>query len=150
MSTRSNIGIINADGSVTSIYTHSDGYPSGVGKTLREHYNTEDAVRTLLSLGDLSVLGEVIGEKHDFDWGGEYGFDWDKRRSDPRYKMCLAYGRDRGEKGTRARKYKTVKEACEALDNDYTYLFIVAENRWSFRKGNGPFQPLDAEACKRN
>ena len=33
MSTRSNIGIINADGSVTAIYCHNDGYPSGVGKT---------------------------------------------------------------------------------------------------------------------
>jgi hypothetical protein len=150
MSTRSNIGIINTNGSVTAIYVHSDGYPSGVGKTLREHYNTEDAVRTLLSLGDLSVLGTVIGEKHDFDWGGEYGFDWDKRRADPRYKMCLAYGRDRGEKGTRARKYKTVKEACVELDNAYVYLFIVAENRWTFRDHEGPFEPLDADACERD
>ena len=138
MSTRSNIGIINADGSVTSIYSHSDGYPSGVGKTLREHYNTEEKVRELLSLGDLSILGAEIGEKHDFN-----AHDFDS-------KWCLAYGRDRGEKGTRARKYKTVKEACEALDNEYVYLFIVAENRWSFRAGNGPFEPLDAEACKRN
>ena len=138
MSTRSNIGIINADGSVTAIYCHSDGYPSGVGKTLREHYNTEDAVRELLKLGDLSVLGEVIGEKHDFN-----AHDFDS-------KWCRAYGRDRGEKGTSARKHKTVREACEALDNDYTYLFIVAENRWSFREGGGPFQPLTAEACAKD
>ena len=150
MSTRSNVGIINTDGSVTAIYIHSDGYPSYNGRILLNHYNTENKVRELLSLGDLSVLGEVIGEKHDFDWGGEYGFDWGKRRADPRYRMCLAYGRDRGEKGTRARKFKTVKEACEALDNAYTYLFIVAENRWSFRSGNGPFEPLDAEACERD
>jgi len=150
MSTRSNIGIINTNGSVIAIYIHSDGYPSGVGKTLLDNYNTADKVRELLKLGDLSVLGTVIGEKHDFDWGGEYGFDWDNRRSDPRYKMCLAYGRDRGEKGTGARKYKTVKEACEALDNAYTYLFNPADNRWSFREGDGPFEPLDAEAYKRN
>ncbi len=138
MSTRSNIGIINADGSVTAIYVHNDGYPSHNGRILLNHYNTEDKVRTLLSLGDLSVLGEVIGEKHNFD-----AHDFDS-------KWCRAYGRDRGEKGTKARKHKTVKEACEALDNDYTYLFIVAENRWSFRKGNGPFQPLGAEACALN
>ena len=64
--------------------------------------------------------------------------------------MCLAYGRDRGEKGTHARKYKTVKEACEALDNEYVYLFIVAENRWTFRDHEGPFEPLDADACERD
>lgn len=150
MSTHSNIGIINADGSVLTIYCHSDGYPSGVGKILREHYNTEDAVRTLLSLGDLSVLGTVIGEKHDFDWGGEYGFDWDKRRADHRYKMCLAYGRDRGEEGTEAQKHDTVKDACDFCDNDYAYLFNPAKKRWSFRSGRGPFRPLTAKACERD
>ena len=107
-------------------------------RPLLNRYNTENKVRELLSLGDLSILGEVIGEKHNFD-----AHDFDS-------KWCRAYGRDRGEKGTKARKHKTVKEACEALDNDYAYLFIVAENRWSFRKGNGPFQPLGAEACARN
>ncbi len=147
MSTRSNIGIINADGSVLTIYCHSDGYPSGVGVTLLEYYYTEDKVRELLKLGDLSSLGNVIGEKHDFDWGGEYGSDWDKRRGDPRYNMCLAYGRDRGEKGTQASRHPNVKEACSFCDNDYAYFFNPAENRWSFRKYDGPFQPLTAEAC---
>ena len=138
MSTRSNIGIINADGSVTSIYVHFDGCPSHNGRILLNHWNTEDKVRDLLKLGDLSILGEVIGEKHNFD-----AHDFDS-------KWCRAYGRDRGEKGTKARKYVTVNGACEALDNDYTYLFIVAENRWSFRKGNGPFQPLTSAACAKD
>lgn len=150
MSTRSNIGIINADGSVTTVYCHSDGYPSGVGKTLREHYNTEEKVRELLSLGDLSVLGEVIGEKHNFDWMTEYRLNFDAVRKDPRYKMCRAYGRDRGEKGTKARKHKTVKEACSSFDNDYAYLFDPTENRWSFREYEGPFHPLTTEACAKN
>ena len=138
MSTRSNIGIINADGSVTAIYVHNDGYPSGVGKTLREHYNTEEKVRELLSLGDLSVLGEVIGEKHNFD------------AHDFTTKWCRAYGRDRGEKGTKARKHKTVKEACSSFDNDYAYLFDPTENRWSFREYDGPFEPLTSAACAKD
>lgn len=136
MSTRSNVGIINTDGSVQTIYIHSDGYPSHNGRILLNHYNTEDAVRTLLSLGDLSVLGEVIGEKHNFD-----AHDFDS-------KWCRAYGRDRGEKGTKARKHKTVKKACSFCDNDYTYFFNPAENRWSFREGDGPFQPLTFEDCE--
>ncbi len=138
MSTRSNVGIINADGSVTAIYVHNDGYPSGVGKTLREHYNTEDKVRDLLKLGDLSILGEVIGEKHNFD------------AHDFTTKWCRAYGRDRGEKGTTARKHKTVKEACSSFDNDYAYLFDPTENRWSFREYDGPFEPLTSAACAKD
>lgn len=136
MSTRSNIGIINADGSVTAIYVHSDGYPSGVGKTLLDNYNTADKVRELLKLGDLSVLGTVIGEKHDFD------------NHDFTSKWCRAYGRDRGEKGTQARRHLNVRKACDFCDNDYTYFFNPVENRWSFREGDGPFQPLTFEDCE--
>jgi len=34
MSTRSNIGIVNGDGSVKAIYCHFDGYPAYVGRIL--------------------------------------------------------------------------------------------------------------------
>lgn len=138
MSTRSNVGIINADGSVTAIYVHNDGYPSHNGRILLNHYNTEDKVRELLKLGDLSILGEVIGEKHNFDV------------HDFTTKWCRAYGRDRGEKGTKARKHKTVKEACSSFDNDYAYLFDPTENRWSFREYDGPFEPLTSAACAKD
>ena len=138
MSTRSNIGIINADGSVTSIYVHFDGCPSHNGRILLNHWNTEDKVRDLLKLGDLSILGEVIGEKHNFD-----AHDFDS-------KWCRAYGRDRGEKGTKARKHKTVKEACSSFDNDYAYLFDPTENRWSFREYDGPFEPLTSATCAKD
>lgn len=136
MSTRSNIGIINTDGSVLTIYCHSDGYPSYNGKLLLNYWNTEDKVRTLLSLGDLSILGAEIGEKHDFN------------KHDFTTKWCRAYGRDRGEKGTQARRHLNVKKACDFCDNDYTYLFNPAENRWSFRKWDEPFQPLTFEDCE--
>lgn len=138
MSTRSNIGIINADGSVTSIYVHFDGCPSHNGRILLNHWNTEDKVRDLLKLGDLSILGEVIGEKHNFD------------AHDFTTKWCRAYGRDRGEKGTKARKHKTVKEACSSFDNDYAYLFDPTENRWSFREYDGPFEPLTSATCAKD
>jgi hypothetical protein len=83
MSTRSRIGIVREDGTVVSVYCHSDGYPSGVGKTLLTHYTTREKIEALVALGDLSCLGEEIGEKHDFD---EY---------DPR--QCRAYHRDRND-----------------------------------------------------
>ena len=42
----------------TAIYCHWDGYPSGVGATLRDHYNSAGQVDTLLTYGDISSLRE--------------------------------------------------------------------------------------------
>jgi hypothetical protein len=57
MATRSRIAIENQDGTVKSIYCHFDGYLSGVGKKLFEHYDREKTEK-LMELGDISVLGE--------------------------------------------------------------------------------------------
>lgn len=72
MSTRARIGIENDDGSVTSVYTHSDGYPEHHAPILAEHYGEASSVRELLALGDLSSLASSVGD-------------------------CFAYGRDRAE-----------------------------------------------------
>ena len=60
MSTRSNIGILNQDGTVDYIYCHFDGYLDHNGTILNENYNTEEKVRELISLGDMSALAETI------------------------------------------------------------------------------------------
>jgi len=60
MSTRSRIGIEHSDGKITSVYCHHDGYLSDVGKTLYNHYNTEDRILELLTHGDMSSLGDTI------------------------------------------------------------------------------------------
>lgn len=120
MATRGTVGIKNADGSITSIYTHWDSYPSHNGKILKEHYTTEEKVRQLMRLGNLSVLGKEIGQKQDFDRGGVQGW-------------CLAYGRDRGEDGQEARGHKTLKEWKDARREwscEYGYLFDVATGKW--------------------
>ena len=61
MATRSLIGKQNADGTITSIYCHFDGYPEHNGVILQEHYSTPVSVGELLALGNLSVLAEQIG-----------------------------------------------------------------------------------------
>lgn len=83
MATRGTIAKLNKDGSVTSIYSHWDNYPAGVGATLEEHYTHPNKIDELLALGDISSLDEDIGEQHDFD--------------NPTAGWTLAYGRDRGE-----------------------------------------------------
>ena len=112
MATRSTIAMRLEDGSVRSVYCHFDGYPDGVGATLREHYTNTAKIEQLLDLGDLSVLDVEIGEKVDFN-GRPEG-------------QCLFYGRDRGETGINARTHADENEwlgyrkgnACE-----YGYLW---------------------------
>ena len=50
---------------ITYIYCHWDGYPKGVGKTLREFYTDSDKIRGLLALGHIESLRKHLGEKHN-------------------------------------------------------------------------------------
>lgn len=122
MSTRANVGILNADGTVTAIYTHFDGYLSHHGPILKDHYTTEAKIRTLIGLGDLSSLTSLVGKKHDFESGEPLHKSW-----------CNAYGRDRGEKNTQARTYASVDEYASKCEN-IPYLF--REGKWHIFKFN--------------
>ena len=120
MGTRSTIAIQNEDGTVTGIYCHWDGYLSHNGAILAENYTDEAAVRELIALGDLSSLGETIGNKVDFnDYGSHKG-------------QCVAYGRDRGERGIEAATHDSWEELLEAFGQEYDYLFVPGKG-WTVR-----------------
>jgi len=70
MATRSNIGKLNSDNTVSYIYCHWDGYPSHNGTILQEHYNTPEKVDALLVLGDMSVLGDTHDECKPYNYDG--------------------------------------------------------------------------------
>jgi len=136
VSTRSRIGIIRQADTpaavIESIYCHFDGYPEGVGQTLLDHWSTEERINELIALGDLSVLGEVIGEKHDFDSHSGYLHDGTYDPNSPGQKgWCLAYGRDREE--------KDCPSVVHGIDNwpDYgqecEYLFSPELKEWRVR-----------------
>lgn len=109
MATRSRIGIYNADGTITGIYCHWDGYPENNGKILVDHYTSITKIRKLLKLGNLSSLGPEIGSKHGFN-----------DRTDDE---CTFYRRDRGDKiGWRHTEYKDFAEWLGDRE-DYNYLF---------------------------
>ena len=76
MSTRSNIAIQKPDGSILSIYVHSDGYPDGVGQMLIDNYPTYASSLRLFEHGDCSSLGPTLKEC------SFYGRDW-QRDIDP-------------------------------------------------------------------
>ena len=107
MATRSHIGKLLDDGSIKYIYCHFDGYPEHNGEILKEYYKTEAKIDALLELGDISILGEEIGEKQNFH---------NKQSNN----MCLAYGRDRGDTDIEARIAEGV---YEFRDQTYSYLW---------------------------
>lgn len=117
MSTRCFIAKANADGTFDGIYCHHDGYISYVGSVLEHTYRDEEKVDKLLDLGDLSVLGEYTDpiykdEIHTFD--------------DSQDKVCIAYGRDRGEENVDKKHFKDYAEMLEYADNvwcEFLYVF---------------------------
>jgi hypothetical protein len=72
MATRSFIARYNPDtNDYTAIYCHWDGYPEGVGVTLRDHYTTDNKVQELITLGDISSLGDTLKETESYKMRGD-------------------------------------------------------------------------------
>ncbi len=138
MATRSNIGIVNDDGSVTGIYCHWDGYPEHNGKLLLNHYNNTAIVYELMDLGNLSSLNENL-----------YCEDNNHSFKNPVDGVCVAYGRDRGETGVESRVFNNISEFEKFAGNswsDYQYLFN--NGKWQYRNHNGTWNELTARVCK--
>jgi hypothetical protein len=156
MSTRSRIGIVRDSNAtkpvVESVYCHFDGYPEGVGQTLLDHWTDPAKVEHLISLGDLSVLGSEIGEKHDFDqhmpryYDEPYvsmlkGLDDDEagelrkqlQEESPNGKgWCLFYGRDRGEQDSGSRVHDL--DHWPDYGQEAEYVFQPELREWKVRQ----------------
>jgi hypothetical protein len=137
MGTRSGIGLVERDENgkvarVRGIYCHWDGYLEHNGVILAGSYTTPEKINALLDLGDISGLGNEIGQKHDFS---------DMREDSPQkvHGWTTAYGRDRGETGTEAETfvgpnamslYHSHFRECWA---EYFYLFDKGKWYWCRR-----------------
>ena len=97
MGTRSIIGTLNDNGTVTASYCHYDGYLEGVGSTLLDSYNSDAEANMVAKGGYLSSLSDSYSESKesavnddqaDFfsskdvyekadNWGAEYLYLWD-------------------------------------------------------------------------
>jgi len=142
MATRSNIAIVNEDKSITSIYVHWDGYVSNVGKILLNHYTNPSVINELLKLGNLSQLCENMHptECHTFD--------------KPQSNVCVAYGRERGEKNTEAILFDNLAEFEEDAKISWVeYQYLFKNNKWTFRKiwsgqPDSGWKELTSEICE--
>ena len=131
MSTNATITVQHADESFSQIYLHWDGHIDTCGKTLLKGYNTLEKAEELVALGDLSQIGVNIGAKIDFDARAP--------------EQCIAYGRDRGEDGTEALKFKSF--ALLVQDGgiqSYNYIFI--DGIWLVQQNNLTAEGIEALA----
>lgn len=126
MSTNASIGIKISSNEMKSIYNHWGGYPSHLGELLLKFYNTEEKVKELIEMGNISILGEVIGEKVKFD-----GFD--SRTTN----QSLFYARDRGEKGQ-----EPITGLINAKNTMYEWNYLFDDGAWYVRGSKGVFQKL--------
>ncbi len=111
-----------ADGTVQQVYCHWDGYLDNNGKLLLNNYKDPFKLRDLIDLGDISSLGPEIGEKHDFDIPHKYGTPEYEAEQRVRQGITTFYGRDRGEEGTQARKFKDYADyRANAQFEEYNY-----------------------------
>ena len=62
MSTNSVVAYLRSDGSIVSSYVHYDGYETGVGMTLLEHYNSDESALAVSVGGYYSSLSEDLRE----------------------------------------------------------------------------------------
>ena len=114
--TSAGIGMKMPDGSIKAVRLNSDGYPGHTGAILAGWYKSEDRVKALLDLGELSCLGERL----DSD---------DPNRGD----LTIAYGRDAGEEAMfPAQTFASVDDYYHNGESRMSadYLYLYEDGRW--------------------
>ena len=112
MSTRASISI-DYGNKVVGIYNHHDGYLKGLGKTLKENYNSKEGFESIIELGDASCV-------------------------EPKLENSIFYTRDRDEdfEGTKPFETNTYEEFYERMEQEYNYVFDVKKNKIRVFKGD--------------
>ena len=125
MATRSVIAKLDSKSKqIAAVYCHNDGYLSHNGCILDSHYQDESKVDELLKHGDISSLGNNIGEK----------INWDDFELAHKNEQCMFYARDRGEylKNRKPIILEDDIELVEFANNacDAQYIYMYAFGAW--------------------
>ena len=143
MGTRSTSALVYADGTVEQVYCHWDGYLEHNGKILAEHYSNPFVLRDLIDLGDVSSLRPTVGTKHAFS---KLEVPMDGEAYDKLYgEMTTFYGRDRGEDGVSAKKFKDFADyRANHQYDEYEYILrsVYGEAVWFVADHSDEFKPL--------
>lgn len=112
MSTKSSVTVRHSDGKYWRIYGHWDGYFDGVGRTLHDHYSSQELAESLVSLGDFAVLYKFM----DNPAGHSYNTAADDH--------SVFYHRDCGDDWEDVQPYiSDTEEATTTSMQDYCYLW---------------------------
>jgi hypothetical protein len=135
MSTNSRIGILNQDGSIESVYHHSDGYPEWLGVVLKKKFSSSIKVRDLMELGDISCI-------HTRNTWGEEVLE----------KPAIRTFNQRGEK-TQAMEHEDLAEYVmfDPVAIEFSYLWNTDLNEWKCYKSTWDFDwniPLTPETVE--
>jgi len=146
MATRSTIALEFADGTVQQVYCHWDGYLSNNGVLLQNYYSDPFKLRDLIDLGDVSSLKQEIGTVHAFS---QFETDMSADEYDKLYgEMTTFYARDRGEKGTDARKFKDFADYVENFAHEEYAYILRTDGLWYVKQYSKDFEPLIAAIAK--
>jgi hypothetical protein len=116
MSTKSAIGRLNANGTVSAIYCHCDGHLSGAGRILLDSYKDSWKVDQLIALGSLYRIKSKIGEKHDLH--------------NPVNDWCIACGRDIGKSRTEARVFLSIDSYVSMFKAGVVNYYLYDNGIW--------------------
>jgi hypothetical protein len=148
MGTRSTIALEFADGTVEQVYCHWDGYLEHNGKILFENYTDPFKLRDLIDLGDISSLGKNIGDKHPFSPHGSEADELAYHEAVDLAGATTFYGRDRGEEGIEAKKFKNYADyRANHQYEEFAYILRNIDGKavWFVADHSDRFVPL-AEA----
>jgi hypothetical protein len=144
MGTRSTIALEFADGTVHQVYCHWDGYLAHNGQILLKHYSNPFILRDLIDLGDISSLKPTVGTKHAFS---HFDTEMDQKEYSEKYgNMTTFYGRDRGETGISAKKFKDYADYVENFQHEeYDYILrnIDGKATWFVSDHDGAYVELE-------
>ncbi len=143
MATRARVALQLKEDKIIGSYQHWDGYPSGLGYNLIDHWYKADKVEKAIMLGDASKWGQFIGEKIDFN----------DTQADSYAYQNVYYGRDRGEKNCHHQVYTSEQAYLKngfKSGEDYIYLAKnTGQNQltWFYAKYDDKwFKPLEEVA----
>ena len=125
MATRSRIAIENQNGTVSSVYSHWDGYPAHNGHILFTNYKDRDKLQKLIDLGSLSSLDQEV----EISEGVSHSFE------SPSKGITVFYGRDRGEKDVQAKSHADRNAFLRSDVEEYGYL-LTLEGVWLMINGH--------------
>lgn len=122
--TTAEIGMLDNNGKITTVFLNSGGMTWDAGKILVSHYTNLSKLKELMKLGvyGISQLGRDIGESNTF--------------SNTNPDVCLFYGRDLGEKKRKKiGRYSNLEDFQNSHDGDYGYVFNPKTKLWVAFKG---------------